>query len=284
MRIFFCSFLLIIPFICCAQTDKEKKVLTQMISACEKLKSASFILSTSERIRDGTVEKGEMFVKLQHKPLRLYLHLYNPSKGTEILYRKGEWNDHLYISPNGFPYINLRLDPDNANVRKNSHHSVCDIGFDYLMAMIKHYQQVFGPKLYEYLVLSDTVQFELHRCLKMEFDYPAFGYTVQTVKPGENVSTIAARNFVHEYMIISANKNVDDIHDVKAGQQLRIPNMFARKIIFYLDLRTMLPLVQEIHDEKGFFERYEYKSFVLNPEIDPAEFTPDYPGYPGYGF
>jgi len=262
-----------------AQVEQERKILSQMMSACDNLKSASFILETTERVKQGAVEKGELFVKLQHVPLRMYVHMYSPRVGVEILYRKGEWNNELYISPHSFPYVNLKLSPNNLSVRKESHHTVCDIGFDYLMNMIRHYQSVMGENIYSHLFIGDTVQFELHRCVRLEFDYPDFGYTTQTVKEGENLVDIAAKNFVNEYMIISANKNVDDIYDVKTGEQLRIPTMFGRKIIFLIDLKTMLPLVQEIHDEKGFFEKYEYKSFVLNPTFDPSEFTADYKDY-----
>src|SRR5688572_22843266 len=277
MRAFLC--LLFLPLLIHAQSDIEKKALDGMMNACTKLKSASFILSTAERIQDGSIEKGEMFVKLQHVPLRLYLHIYNPDAGVEILYRKGEWHDHILVNPNGFPYVNLKLDMNNLKVRKNSHHCVADIGFDYLMNMISHYRSVIGEKVYDYLVISDTINFERHRCMKMEFDYPAFGYVNYTVKQDEDVKKIASKNFVHEYMIVDANSDVNDIHDVKAGQKIRIPNMFARKIIFYVDMQTMLPLVQEIHDEKGFFERYEYRSFVLNPAFLPEEFTEDYKDY-----
>jgi outer membrane lipoprotein-sorting protein len=273
--------LLFLPLMLKAQVDSERKALDQMLDACEKLKSASFILTTSERIKSGTIEKGEMFVKLQHVPLCMYLHIYNPNPGVEILFRKDEWKDILYVNPNGFPYVNLKLDMNSKNVRKNSHHSISDIGFDYLVNMINHYKTDFGEKVYDYLAITDTVKFERHNCLKMEFDYPEFGYKNYVVKKDETVVDIAKKNYVHEYMIVSANKNVDDIHDIKEGQQLRIPNMFARKIIFYVDLQNHLPLVQEIYDEQGFFEKYEYKSFVLNPAFDPAEFTS---GYKDYGF
>ena len=273
--------LLFIPALVCGQGTIENKkiILSKMMSACEQLGSASFILNTTERVKNGAIEKGEIFVKLQHEPLRMYLHMYAPRKGVEILYRKGEWNNDLYISPHSFPYINLKLNPNNMLVRASSHHTVCDIGFDYLMTMIGHYKSAMGEKLYDYLVIGDTVSFDLHRCVKLEFDYPDFCYKVQTAKAGENLVDIACRNYVNEYMIVCANKDVDDINDVKAGQQLRIPSMFGRKIIFYVDLKTMLPLMQEIYDENGFFERYEYKSFVLNPAFDPAEFTADYKDY-----
>jgi len=264
-----------------SQVGQEKQVLTQMMSACENMKSASFILTTTERIKSGNIEKGELFVKQQRNPMRMYVHMYAPRVGIEILYRQGEWNNNLYISPHSFPYVNLKLSPNSLLVREESHHTVCDIGFDYLMKMIGHYKAVMGEKLFDYLVLGDTINFDSHRCLRMDFDYPDFGYSIQAVKEGENVVDIASRNFVNEYMIICANKNVKDIDDVESGQQLRIPNMFGRKITFYVDLKTMLPLVQEIQDEQGFFERYEYKSFLLNPVFDPSEFTT---AFKDYGF
>ena len=271
--------LLFLPFMLHAQVDIEKKAIDQMTNACEKLKGASFILATTERIKDGSLEKGEMLVKLQHVPLRMYLHIYNPNAGVEILFRKDDWGDNVYVNPNGFPYMNVKLDMNSPKVRKNSHHAVGDIGFDYLMTMIRHYRSGFGDKIYNYLTITDTVTFEKHSCMKMEFDYPEFGYSDYVVKENESIVDIAKKKFVHEYMIVSANKDVDDIHDVDAGQTIRIPNMYARKIIFYVDLQSHLPLVQEIYDEKGFFEKYEYKSFVLNPTFTPEEFTSEYKDY-----
>lgn len=271
--------LLFLPFMLHAQVDREKKALDQMMTACEKLKSASFILETTERIKNGTVEKGEMFVKLQHVPLQMYLNIYKPDAGVEILFRKDEWKNELLVNPNGFPYVNVKLDMNNSKVRKNAHHSVADIGFDYLMNMIRHYKSAFGDKIYDYLSITDTITFEGRSCMKMVFDYPEFGYKDYVVKENEDVVDIAAKNFVHEYMIVTANKNVDDIHDVDEGDHIRIPNMFARKIIFYVDLQSHLPLVQENYDENGFFEKYEYKSFVLNPIFTPEEFTSEYKDY-----
>src|SRR5678815_1296720 len=109
--------LLFMPLMLHAQVNIEKKAINQMMSACEKLRSASFILSTTERIKDGSTEKGEMFVKLQHVPLCMYLHIYKPNAGVEILFRKDDWGHNLYVNPNGFPYMNLKLDMNSLKVR-----------------------------------------------------------------------------------------------------------------------------------------------------------------------
>ena len=46
-----------------------------------------------------------------------------------------------------------------------------------------------------------------------------------------------------------------------------------------MDTQNFLPIMQEVHDEKGMFERYEYSKLKVNPYIAPAEFTEDYTGY-----
>ena len=86
-------------------------------------------------------------------------------------------------------------------------------------------------------------------------------------------------HYVNDFMIVCANETVKDFHDVSAKQTIRIPNCFGKKIVFGIDLNTKLPLLQEIYDEKGLFERYELKSFILDPKFDKEEFTSGYKGY-----
>jgi outer membrane lipoprotein-sorting protein len=44
-------------------------------------------------------------------------------------------------------------------------------------------------------------------------------------------------------------------------------------------MTTWLPLKQLIYDSKGLYEKYEMKSFMLNPPFSDAEFTPEYKDY-----
>lgn len=250
-----------------------------MLTACDQIKTASFILNTKERSKENKIEGGEMLVKIQHNPLRMYLYMYSPNSGVELLYREGEMDNQLLVNPNGFPFFNLKLDMNNPAVRKNSHHTVRHICFDHLTGLIRNYLGEMGEKASDYLEPADTVVWERHTCIKIEFNYPDFGYRTYLPKAGEDAVSIAEKLHVNDYMIVCANPDVSDIHDIDAGKEIRVPNMFGRKIIFLIDIKTLLPLVQEIHDDKGMFERYEYRSFVLNPEIKPEEFTQDFPSY-----
>ena len=77
--------------------------------------------------------KGEIFythsrVKLQKEPLCVYNYIIDPDKGVEILFVRE--NKMALVNPNGFPFINLKLDPYGKLIRKNQHHTLYDAGFD----------------------------------------------------------------------------------------------------------------------------------------------------------
>jgi hypothetical protein len=188
-------------------------------------------------------------------------------------------NNHVLINPNGFPFINLKLDPYNSLLRRDGHHTVKELGFDYILSMVNHYRTKLGDKFYSYLNIKDTIDWDGRKLICLVFDYTDFTYTPYTVKKGENVTTIGIRNYVNDYMIVSGNEKIKDYHDVKTGQQVVIPNCFGKKIIFGVDLKTMLPLLQEVYDDKGLFEKYELKSFVINPKFEPDEFTSSFKDY-----
>src|SRR5690606_11374718 len=100
-----------------------------------------------------------------------------------------------------------------------------------------------------------------------------------TVKEGESITSIAHNKRLNDYSLLALNPQVDDYDDVRPGEVIRIPAFYNKRVDFYLELRSWLPLVQMIYDEKGLFEKYELKSFVLNPSFSPAEFTPEYEDY-----
>ena len=100
-----------------------------------------------------------------------------------------------------------------------------------------------------------------------------------TVKKNEKLSDIAKKLYLNDYSIMLLNSAIGDLDDVKEGQVIKIPNFYARKIEFYMDRATGLPLRQLIYDQNGLYEKYEMKSFLLNPVFKPEEFSPEYKEY-----
>ena len=68
---------------------------------------------------------------------------------------------------------------------------------------------------------------------------------------------------------------------VKAGQVIKVPITYAKRIVVYIDKLTYLPIYQELYDTKGLMATYEYHNLVVNPVIAPEEFTK---GYKDYGY
>ncbi len=250
-----------------------------MLGACDAVKSAKFILNSTEREENNKLEKSELIIKLQTEPVKIYLYMIRPHAGAECLWKKGEISDRVLVNPNGFPYINLKLSPYNSLLRKDSHHLISDLGFDYIASMTKYYLNKLGDSFFKYLSITDTLQWDSRTCYELTFDYTPFKYMDYTVKLNETLTTIAAQCHINDYVLLNHNPNVKDYDEVKPGEVIKVPNFYNRKIIFYVDHQSFLPLVQITYDENGLLEKYEMKSFILNPDLQPEEFTSDFKEY-----
>jgi outer membrane lipoprotein-sorting protein len=45
------------------------------------------------------------------------------------------------------------------------------------------------------------------------------------------------------------------------------------KTVLYIDKETNFPIYQEMSDEKGVFEKYEYSNLVVNPIFKADDFS-----------
>jgi outer membrane lipoprotein-sorting protein len=264
---------------CFAQEQPAKIVLKKMLDACDALKSAKFILYSTERKENGKLMESNNLIKLQTHPTKIYLYTITPHAGAECLWKQAEMNERVHINPNGFPFFNLKLSPYNSLLRGNSHHLISQIGFDYIAAMTKHFLAQMGNKFYNYFSITDTIQWDNRTCYEVTFDYPPFKYIPYMMQKNETITTIADRNHISDYVILKHNPNLRDYDDVKPGEVIMVPNFYNRKVVFYLDKTNFLPLVQITFDEKGLLEKYELKSFIFNPKFENEEFTAQYKDY-----
>jgi outer membrane lipoprotein-sorting protein len=279
MKRFFLLFFLISPKLCLSQANSIEKILQKMYDGQAALRSAKFTMHTEERMRNGKFVISEMMIKLKENPKKVYLYALKPDAGNEIIWRKGWNNDKMMVSPGSFPYITFSMKTENSIARKEAHHPITNIGFGYVSGLVKYYSHKFGSRFYEYVSIGDTVSWDNHSCIVLKFDFKDFAIVKYTVGSNENITDIAAKLYLNDYSILMLNKDIDDFDDVKPGQVINIPNSYARKIEFYMDRLTGLPLQQFIYDKEGLYEKYQVKSFILNPVISDEEFSPDYPSY-----
>lgn len=279
MKIFFCISLLFYSLVLSAQNNPIKTILQKMYDAEDKLYSAKFTLYSAERLKDGKMFLSERFIKLKMNPKKIYFYSVKPNPGTEIIWKEG-WNENkMLVSPGSFPYVTFSMKPNNSIARKDSHHPITDTGFEYVTSLVKYYQETFGEKFYKYISIADTVMWDNHSCILLIFDFKEYAEVNYKVLRNEDILTIAKKFHLNDYSIMILNPSINDFEDVKVGQIIKIPNFYGRKIEFYVDRKTGLPLKQLIYDQKGLLEKYEMKSFILNPSFKPEEFTPEYKDY-----
>jgi len=257
---------------------KPREVLNKMFSNIEAINSLTFKLKKKERV-EGKLMQGEQDVKFNRQPKKIYTKIIAPNAGVELLWVEGKNNQKVYLNPNGFPFTNLSFDPYSSTLRKGNHHTIYEVGFDYIKAIIESIALKSEKNFDNIFTLDGTVMFDGKSCYKIIINVSDFKYIPYVVKEGETLTSIAYSQLLSDFMLLDINPKIKDYTDVKAGQVIIVPNAYAPKTILYIDKNTFLPLVQIIIDEKGIFEQYEFHNLKLDPFINPQEFSKEFEEY-----
>jgi outer membrane lipoprotein-sorting protein len=277
-------FLLIAPLILskgvlhAQELTSAYEIFESSLQAMEKVKSASYTLNIKERIH-GKYVYDHYQVKMQTDPFKAYVYSIKPNPGAEALYLEGCNNGKCLINPNRFPFMNLNLNPHSMLLRKNHQYNILQMGFDYMRGLLTQYVTLYGSTFVQMISRSPDTEAAGRTHYNLVIDNPNFGYKNYTVLEGETVVKIGEKLRVNDHMILEINPEIDDYEDVEAGQVIKVPNSFARKIILRIDKKTMLPLAQTVYDDKGLYSVVEFSNFVANPKLTEADFSPENPKY-----
>jgi outer membrane lipoprotein-sorting protein len=267
-------FLLILTSFSAGAQITVDQLLDKMVAAVDNLKTATYTLNQSERIK-GKMRDGVIDTRLQASgTFKVYLKITAPAKdaGTEILYVDGERGGKCLVNPINVP-INVNLSVYDSRVTKDQHHSMLESGFKYFKSIITQVRKKYADKIDDYVKLSN-VKWLGKDYYKADINYTDFVYENYTVLAGEDVRKIARKKFINEYMILEYNK-LEDYDDVKAGQVIKIPSAYAKRTVLYIDKVNFLPVIQELYDEKGLYEKYSIVNLKINPVFPSDEFTKD---------
>jgi len=80
-------------------------------------------------------------------------------------------------------------------------------------------------------------------------------------------------------MIPENNQRIKNYDDIEAGQQIKIPSSYSKRMILYIEQIELIPLKVEVYDTKGLYEQFEFKNVKLNVAFKANEFTPEYEEY-----
>jgi len=252
-----------------------KELLQSTIASVEKIQTLKFYLKCNERF-NGKLIAIESQIKMNASPKKIYVYL----KGPEVLWLEGKNNGDAFVNPDGFPFMNLNLDPLGSIMRENQHHTVLEVGFNYFADIIKSTLSIAGEKFDDYYKCGGTLAWNGYECYLITAEYPDFKYVDYTVQKGETLVSIGRKLKVSDYMLLEINSGkVNTYNDVKPNQKIKVPNVYAKKMILYIDKELLIPRVIKVYDEKGLFESYEYHDLQVNIKIPDEEFTKDYKGY-----
>ncbi len=243
-----------------------------MMTAMQQVKTASFVIDLHERIH-GEMRHDRFIVKLHVNPYKVYVFSITPNPGAEALFLEGHHNGKAIINPN-IPLIpTLLLSPYHPLLRRNHQYTILQFGFQYVYEVCRGYQEKLGADFFRYLYHAEDVTFGKIACYQIILQPDTFKWFPYTVKKGENLVSIARKLLVNDHMILVNNPKLKNYDDVREGQVIRVPSAFGKKIIFYVDQLTFLPIVQIVYDDKGLYSRIEITSLVVNPDFTENDFS-----------
>lgn len=263
--------------------SQTRQIVDNMLNTIARHTGATFNMSAAERIvgKGNEFNKMAMFTKVNVSPLKIYSKvLSDPNKGTELLYVTGQRENKIRVNPGKF-LPSLTLAPTSNLLSKNQHHTLLTSGFsvvrDIVSAGVKRADAQGGfDKVF---TLLGEVTYNGRKCYKLQIEDPTYTYTTAVGQNGENVNSMAKRLLVSEYHIMELNPSFRALDENVAGKTLKVPSSYAKKSVMYIDAATNVPLYQEMSDEKGLFEKYEYSNVVLNPAFKADEFSEKFSEY-----
>jgi len=255
------------------------EVLEKMFDACSQINCMQFDVRKQERINNQYIH-GMSTVKLQIEPFCVYLKQQEPTAGLEALFRAGENNDKVLVNPNGFPWMNLSLDPYGSLIRKNQHHLIHDIGFGKFNGVLKAMIRKYGSDIESMTHLRGETIINGKKCLKIEFHNPDFHLLPYTTGANETTLSIANKLTLSEYRILELNKDISSFGPIKPGVTITITSDYSPKLVLYVDQQLWVPVKFEVYDEANvLFESYEYQNIKVNVKFASDELKSEFKEY-----
>lgn len=248
-----------------------ESVVNDMLDAIESGKTYKFDWEGYERL-DGELKYTRTTIHLQVDPFKVYVHNHEkPHAGAQLIYKEGEFNGNANVNPGKF-LPSLKLDPFGKRMRAEGHQTIFESGFNFMGSIVQSYVDKANGDIGKYFTYKGEIDFNGIPCYKIEINDPDFGYKDYTFKGGENLYKVARRDGFNEYLVLEKN-GINKFTDLNPGDKAKVPSSYGKKIILYIDKSNDLPIYQEIHDDKGLFEKYLFIKVKVNPTLSGSDFS-----------
>lgn len=272
-------FLLLFIFI---GADKEnttiscKQIIEQMLDSIKNVKTQRYTVKSTERV-DEHILFAESRIKINASPRKIYL--FNPSKSIEVLWVQGKNSGNALVRSGSLPLMNFNLDPYGSLMRKDQHHTIFDLGFQYIGMTIAN-TIIKAPKDFDkHFLYAGSIFYDNHDCHQVIINYPEYKYIEYITAKGETVTSISEKLNTSDFKIRHINDLSSYFGAIREGKKLMIPTPYANKAILYIDKKSALPLSIKIYDEEGLFESYDFSNVVVNKAFADNEFSKSYKDY-----
>ena len=212
-----------------------------MIKSIDTINTLEYEFHAKELIK-GEILYTHSIVKLQKEPFCVYNYIIAPDKGVEVLFVRE--NKLALVNPNGFPFINLKLDPYGELIRKNQHHTLYDTGFDNVKNIVLSVIELLRKSPEKYILNLGVKKINNTECQGLKVVNPDFSFSEYIVQKGENVELIAKKFNLSSYLILQEN-NLSFYNDIALGDKILIPNSYGEQFEIWIDLQSSLPIVQK---------------------------------------
>ena len=246
-----------------------------MVESISSINTLEYELHSRELI-DDKIFYTHSRIKLQKEPFCFYNYIIKPDMGVEILFTHK--NKYAFINPDGFPFINLKLDPSGKLIRRNQHHTLFDAGFDSFKNIVLSVLELLKASPDRYIIDLGIKQINNTECQVLKVVNPDFSFSEYIVQKGENVESIAKKFNLSAYFILVEN-NLSFYNDITIGNKILIPNSYGEQFEIWIDLQSGLPIVQKVFVNNKLFEHYEFNKIIINPEFSIDEFDKNYVEY-----
>ena len=269
-----------LPFVNATLPDRHEtvEIMHDVFESVKTIRTLSFDFHSKERIK-GEISSNSSHITLTRQPYQLYLRETTPNDGLEVLFPHPQDPSQALVNPNGFPWMNLKLDPLGELMTKDQHHTVHMAGYDYMISVIEYNFNKYHDRLTEIVDHQGFIDWKGTKCHNITLNNTSFRFARYRTKPGESIHSIANERRLNAYMISEKNDREDISKVLTPGTELLIPSDYARKITMYIDQKRNIPLMIRVYDDIGIFESYEFENIEVNPRLSVEALNAKFVGY-----
>lgn len=254
---------------------KIARIFAQMYDSIRNIHTLRQNVVAVERVENKfSISRSQ--IKIQTQPRKVYF--LNPTKKLEILYDSENTSDKAWVKPHIFPYLTMQLDPTGNLMRRNQHYTINELGYDFIGKSIALTISKDKDGLDNFSYKGKAVK-NGYTCHVIEYLNDQYGYVNYTVGEKETVTSISAKLCVNDYLLRHSNDLLNDFGYLKKGNVLKVPNLYCKKAVLFIDEKLLLPVSLSLFDDKGLFESYEYSNIRVNEAIHGEEFDKNFKDY-----